>query len=154
VLRRSAEHSGDGTNDNHILLLLPPLLLLLQMSRLRSNFDSLLQPMSRGKCWVTVTTGGGDGAIADHILLLLLLLRPLLLLLPQMSRLRSDFGSSAAANVTWQVLGNTVVMGPLNTPDVESAVQEQGFLAQTLLDVSMWRATLRNRVLPNTDQLS
>ncbi|WIA10507.1 hypothetical protein OEZ85_010696 [Tetradesmus obliquus] len=52
----------------------------------------------------------------------------------QISQLRSDFASSAKANVTWQVLGNTVVMGPLNTPDVESAVQDQGFLAQSLLD--------------------
>jgi hypothetical protein len=53
-----------------------------------------------------------------------------------MSALRSDFADSASANVTWQVLGNTVVMGPLNTPDVESAVQDQGLLAQTLLNVS------------------
>jgi hypothetical protein len=43
--------------------------------------------------------------------------------------------SSSSASVTWQVLGNTVVMGPLNTPDVESAIQEQGFLAETLLSV-------------------
>jgi hypothetical protein len=67
-------------------------------------------------------------------LLLLLLLMPLLLL--QMSQLRRDFAASSQSNVTWQVLGNTVVMGPLNTPDVESAAQEQGFLAQTLLSVS------------------
>uniref|UniRef100_A0A383WPE6 PhoD-like phosphatase metallophosphatase domain-containing protein n=1 Tax=Tetradesmus obliquus TaxID=3088 RepID=A0A383WPE6_TETOB len=59
----------------------------------------------------------------------------------QISQLRSDFASSAKANVTWQVLGNTVVMGPLNTPDVESAVQDQGFLAQSLLDGILGVAT-------------
>eukprot|EP00882_Tetradesmus_deserticola_P017575 GHRQ01018826.1.p1 GENE.GHRQ01018826.1~~GHRQ01018826.1.p1 ORF type:complete len:363 (+),score=104.54 GHRQ01018826.1:629-1717(+) len=53
---------------------------------------------------------------------------------PQISQLRSDFAASANADVTWQVLGNTVVMGPLNTPDVESAVQDQGLVAQTLLN--------------------
>jgi hypothetical protein len=47
-----------------------------------------------------------DGA--PHALLLLLLL-----LLLQISRLRSDFDTSAGANITWQVLGNTVVMGRL-----------------------------------------
>jgi inner membrane protein involved in colicin E2 resistance len=67
---------------------------------------------------------------------LLLLLMPLLLLL-QMLQLRRDFAASSQSNVTWQVLGNTVVMGPLNTPDVESATQQQGFLAQTLLSVSV-----------------
>lgn len=58
----------------------------------------------------------------------------------QMDRLRSDFSSSSQSGVTWQVLGNTVVMGPLNTPDVEAAVQQQGFIAQTLLDVSVGTA--------------
>ncbi len=57
-------------------------------------------------------------------------------LLLQMRQLRSDFSSSRQNGVTWQVLGNTVVMGPLNTPDVESAVQQQGVLAQALLNVS------------------
>jgi predicted aspartyl protease len=53
-----------------------------------------------------------------------------------MSQLRADMSASAGSGVTWQVLGNTVVMGPLNTPDVEAAVQRQGFLAETLLNVS------------------
>jgi hypothetical protein len=43
--------------------------------------------------------------------------------------------NSTQAGVTWQVLGNTVVMGPLNSPDVESAAQQQGQVAETLLQV-------------------
>lgn len=53
-----------------------------------------------------------------------------------MSQLRADMSGSAGSGVTWQVLGNTVVMGPFNTPDVEAAVERRGFLAETLLDVS------------------
>ena len=54
-----------------------------------------------------------------------------------MQRLASDLSSSSS---TWQVLGNTVVMGPLNTPDVETAIQEQlrGFLGQSILSVSIF----------------
>jgi hypothetical protein len=52
-----------------------------------------------------------------------------------MSQLRRDMANSTQAGVTWQVLGNTVVMGPLNSPDVESAAQRQGQVAETLLQV-------------------
>lgn len=52
-----------------------------------------------------------------------------------MSQLRRDMANSKQAGVTWQVLGNTVVMGPLNSPDVESAAQRQGQVAETLLQV-------------------
>lgn len=55
----------------------------------------------------------------------------------QISQLRNDFRASQQAGTTWQVLGNTVVMGPLNTPDVESAAQRQGPVAETLLQVSV-----------------
>lgn len=54
----------------------------------------------------------------------------------QVSQLRADMSASAQAGITWQVLGNTVVMGPLNTPDVEAAAQQQGPVAQTVLQVS------------------
>ena len=63
-----------------------------------------------------------------------------------MQRLASDLSASSAANVTWQVLGNTVVMGPLNTPDVETAIQEQGPLAQTLLSVRTTRVDTRCQI--------
>ncbi|KAF6253147.1 PhoD-like phosphatase-domain-containing protein [Scenedesmus sp. NREL 46B-D3] len=59
----------------------------------------------------------------------------------QISQLRSDFADSAQADVTWQVLGNTVVMAPLNTPDVESAANEQGIIADTLLSGILGVAT-------------
>lgn len=52
-----------------------------------------------------------------------------------MSQLRRDMANSIQAGVTWQVLGNTVVMGHLNSPDVESAAQQQGQVAETLLQV-------------------
>lgn len=51
----------------------------------------------------------------------------------QRSQLAADLSASSQAGVVWQVLGNTVVMGPLNTPDVESAAQRQGPEEQTLL---------------------
>lgn len=54
----------------------------------------------------------------------------------QMSQLRRDLGASKEAGVVWQVVGNTVVMGPLNTPDVETAAQQRGQVASTLLQVS------------------
>lgn len=70
-------------------------------------------------------------------MLLPLLLPPLLSqTLLQMSQLRRELSSSQQSGTTWQVLGNTVVMGPLNTPDVETAINNRGFLADTLLSVS------------------
>eukprot|EP00879_Flechtneria_rotunda_P008895 GHRR01009315.1.p1 GENE.GHRR01009315.1~~GHRR01009315.1.p1 ORF type:complete len:400 (+),score=144.76 GHRR01009315.1:910-2109(+) len=59
----------------------------------------------------------------------------------QLKRLASDFASSRQTGVTWQVLGNTVVMGPLNTPDVQSAVEDQGFVTEAVLDGILSTAT-------------
>ncbi len=61
------------------------------------------------------------------------------LLLPaasQVERLRNDIRQSVANGTVWQVLGNTVVMGPLNTPDVETAIQQTyGTVGQAVLEV-------------------
>lgn len=61
---------------------------------------------------------------------------------PQVERLRSDFQESRLNGTVWQVLGNTVVMGPLNTPDVETAIQQTyGPVAQTVLEAILGLST-------------
>jgi hypothetical protein len=68
------------------------------------------------------------------VLLLLLLL--LLLHDMQLSNLKRDVAESADSGVSWQVIGSGVSMGSFNAADVETAAQQQGLLAQTLVEVS------------------
>lgn len=53
----------------------------------------------------------------------------------QLARLQNDITKSAQDGITWQAIGSGVVMWPWSAADVETAAQQQGLLAQSLVAV-------------------